>query len=133
MERNNERGSREQLSFNLMRYDDMFEEENPVRAIDAIVSKMDIASLGFQYAHTAATGRKPYDPVDMFKLYTYSYFNGIRSSRKIEQECHRNIEVIWLIGGLAPDFKTIANFRKNNKQAIEAAFCRFSCCAAVLD
>lgn len=126
MARYKESGDRNQLSFNLMSYEDMINAENPVRAIDAIISKMDVPSLGFQYSETASTGRKPYDPEDMFKLYTYSYFNGIRSSRKIERECHRNIEVIWLINGLAPDFKTIADFRKNNKQAIEAAFCRFS-------
>lgn len=121
MARYKESGDRNQMSFNLMSYEDMIDAENSVRAIDAIISKMDVSSLGFQYSETASTGRKPYDPEDMFKLYTYSYFNGIRSSRKIERECHRNIEVMWLINGLAPDFKTIADFRKNNKQAIEAA------------
>lgn len=126
MERYKEGKSRNQLGLHLTSYDDMIGPENPVRAIDAIVSNMDIPSLGFQYAQTAETGRKPYDPVDMFKLYTYSYFNGIRSSRKIERECRRNIEIMWLIGGLAPDFKTIADFRKNNKAALEQAFGRFS-------
>lgn len=62
----------------------------------------------------------------MFKLYAYSYFNGIRSSHKIERECHRNIEVMWLINGLKPDFKTIADFRKNNKKQIKQVFRKFS-------
>lgn len=132
MERYIESGDRNQLSFHIMSYEDMIEVESPVWAIDAIVSKMDVSSLGFQYSETASTGRKPYNPADMFKLYVYSYFNGIRSSRKIERECHRNIEVMWLINGLAPDFKTIADFRKNNKQAIETAFCRFSLLCASL-
>jgi len=85
-----------------------------------------ISSLGFKYSETKNTGRKPFDPKDMFKLYAYSYYNGIRSSRKIERECHRNIEVLWLIGELKPDHKTIANFRKDNKKAIKAAFRRFT-------
>lgn len=71
--------------------DDMIAPDNEVRAIDAIVDSMDIQSMGFIYSKTKETGRKPYNPVDMFKLYTYSYFNGIRSSRKIERECYRNI------------------------------------------
>lgn len=126
MKRYKEGGDRNQISLLPMSFDDMIDAENPVRAIDAIVDNMDIPSLGFKYAKTADTGRKPYSPVEMFKLYTYSYFNGIRSSRKIERECHRNIEVMWLIGGLAPDFKTIADFRKNNKTAIRKAFSKFS-------
>jgi transposase len=99
--------------------DDMIAPDCEVRAIDAIVDKMDIPSIGFTYSETKGTGRKPYNPVDMFKLYAYSYFNGIRSSRKIERECYRNIEVMWLINSLKPDFKTIADFRKNNKQPIK--------------
>ncbi len=126
MERYKESADRNQMNILPMSFDDMIDAENPVRAIDAIVENMDIPNLGFKYAKTSATGRKPYSPVDMFKLYTYSYFNGIRSSRKIERECGRNIEVMWLIGGLAPDFKTIADFRKDNKVAIKKAFSRFS-------
>lgn len=97
-----------------------------MRAIDAIVESMEILTLDFKYSETASTGRKPYSPIDMFKLYTYSYFNGIRSSRKIERECSRNIELMWLISNLAPDFKTIADFRKNNREAIKKAFSKFS-------
>ncbi|MEM1485995.1 hypothetical protein V6615_14155 [Oscillospiraceae bacterium PP1C4] len=80
MERYKESENRNQMSLLPMSLDDMIDAENPVRAIDAIVENMNILSLGFKYAKTATTGRKPYSPVDMFKLYTYSYFNGIRSS-----------------------------------------------------
>ncbi len=119
-------GNREQLSMLPMCMDEMIGEENPVRAIGAIVESMAIRKLGFAYGETKGIGRKPYDPEDMFKLYAYSYFNGIRSSRKIERECHRNIEIMWLINSLKPDFKTIANFRKDNKHAIKAAFRKFT-------
>lgn len=118
--------SRDQISMLPMCLDDMLSEDAEVRAIDAIVEKMDIPSMGFTYSETKETGRKPYNPVDMLKLYAYSYFNGIRSSRKIERECYRNIEVMWLINGLKPDFKTIADFRKNNKKQIKQAFHKFS-------
>jgi len=81
--------------------------------------------MGFTHSSIERTGRRPYDPVDMFKLYIYSYFNGIRSSRRIERECYRNIEVMWLINELKPDFKTIADFRKDNKKQIKLAFRKF--------
>lgn len=126
MERYKTIANREQMSFSLLCFDDVIDENNPVRAIDAIVESMGIPTLGFKYSETASTGRKPYSPIDMFKLYTYSYFNGIRSSRKIERECSRNIELMWLINSLAPDFKTIADFRKDNKEAIRKAFSKFS-------
>ena len=123
---------RNQLSIEPLCFDDLITENNPVRAIEMIVESMDIPQLGFVYAKTKDTGRKPYSPEDQFKLYAYSYYNGIRSSRKIERECHRNIEVMWLIGGLKPDHKTIANFRKDNKNAIKAAFRQFSLICAEL-
>ena len=126
MERYKFVGDRNQTSLIPLCFDDMISEENPVRAIDAIVESMEILELGFKYSKTASTGRKPYNPVDMFKLYTYSCFNGIRSSRKIERECNRNIEVMWLIGNITPDFKTIADFRKDNKAAIKRAFSKFN-------
>jgi Transposase and inactivated derivatives len=106
--------------------DDMLPAEAEVRAIDVIVERMEIPSMEFTYSETKETGRKLYNPVDMFKLYAYSYFNGIRSSRKIERECHRDIEVMWLINGLKPDFKTISDFRKNNKEPIKQVFHKFS-------
>lgn len=126
MSRYKEGESREQMRLEPLSFEDMVSTDNPVRAIDAIVESMEIPTLGFTYGNTKATGRKPYSPTDMFKLYAYSYFNGIRSSRKIERECHRNIEVMWLINELKPDFKTIANFRKDNKSAIKAAFRKFT-------
>ena len=116
---------RQQISLLPMCLEDMIPDDAEVRALEVIVDRMDICSLGFTYSTTKQTGRMPYDPVDMFKLYAYSYFNGIRSSRKIERECGRNIELMWLIGNLKPDFKTIADFRKNNKRQIRTAFQRF--------
>jgi transposase len=117
---------RNQLVLEPMSLDGMIAEDNPVRAIETIVESMDIPTLEFAHTETKQTGRKPYDPEDMFKLYAYSYYNGIRSSRKIERECHRNIEVMWLIKELKPDHKTIADFRKDNKKAIKSAFRRFT-------
>lgn len=126
MERYKKGEDRNQLTMEPMCLDDMISPDAEVRALELIVDKMDIGSLGFTHCETKHTGRKPYDPVDMFKLYTYSYFNGIRSSRKIEKECHRNIELMWLIGELRPDFKTIADFRRDNKKQIKSAFQKFS-------
>lgn len=126
MERYIQGEDRNQYCIEPLCFDDMIAEDNPVRAIDMIVNSMRVSELGFKYSETKQTGRKPYSPEDMYKLYAYSYYNGIRSSRKIEQECHRNIEVMWLIGNLKPDHKTIANFRKDNKAAIKAAFRQFS-------
>lgn len=126
MKRYKKGDNREQLTIEPMCLDDMLPPDAEVRALEIIIEKMDIPALGFTYSETKQTGRKPYDPADMLKLYVYSYFNGIRSSRKIERECYRNIELMWLIDGLKPDFKTIADFRKNNKQPIKAAFQKFS-------
>ena len=117
---------RQQISLLPMCLEDMIPDDAEVRALEVIVDRMDICSLEFTYGTTKQTGRMPYDPVDMFKLYAYSYFNGIRSSRKIERECGRNIELMWLIGSLKPDFKTIADFRKNNKRQIHTAFQRLT-------
>jgi transposase len=121
---------RNQMELEPLCLEDMLVSDAEVRSLEIIVEKMEIGSLGFTYSETKSTGRKPYNPENMFKLYAYSYFNGIRSSRKIERECHRNIELMWLLGGLKPDFKTIADFRKNNKAAIKEAFKKFSiiCC-----
>lgn len=105
MERYKSSVNRNQLSFTPMCLDDMISPDNEVRAIDAIVDSLDITDMGFKYSEPKETGRKPYSPVDMFKLYAYSYINGIRSSRKIERECYRNIEVMWLIHELKPDLR----------------------------
>jgi transposase len=97
--------------------------DSPVRVIDAFVGGLDVAELGFGRAVPAATGRPPYDPRDLLKLYLYGYFNEVRSSRRLERECRRNVEAMWLLHRLAPDFKTIADFRRDNGPAIVGA-CR---------
>jgi transposase len=99
------------------RLDDYVEEENPVRVIDVFVDDLDISGLGFK-AEPAATGRPGYHPKTMLKLYVYGYLNRVQSSRRLEVEAQRNIELMWLTGRLAPDFKSIADFRKDNPEAI---------------
>jgi transposase len=102
----------------------------PVRVIDAFVAGLDMAGLGFGRSVPARTGRPAYDPRDLLKLYVYGYLNEVRSSRRLERECARNVEVMWLLRRLAPDFKTIADFRRDNGAAIVGAcrafvlFCR---------
>lgn len=117
---------RNQIGFRLESYDEQIAEDSPVRVIDAMIDSLDMKELGFTHAKTKATGRKPYDPKDMTKLYIYGYFEGIRSSRKLEKECYRNIEVIWLLNNLKPDFKTIADFRKENRKVLKNLFKKFS-------
>src|SRR5215475_9275123 len=90
----------------------------PVRVIDAFVDGLDVEGLGFGRSVPAATGRPPYDPRDLLKLYIWGYFNEVRSSRKLERECRRNVELMWLLRRLAPDFKTIADFRRENGPGI---------------
>jgi transposase len=103
--------------------DDWVSEENPVRAIDVFVDALDLAALGFEGVEPAATGRPGYHPGLLLKLYVYGYINQVASSRRLEREAQRNVELMWLTGRLAPDFKTIADFRKDNGPAIRAA-CR---------
>ncbi len=105
--------------------DDMIDKNDYVRVINKIVDEMDIIKLNFKYSITSKTGRKPYHPKDMLKIYIFCYFNKIRSSRRMEQECKQNIKLMWLVGKLTPDFKTIADFRKNNKEGIENVFVDF--------
>jgi transposase/IS5 family transposase len=108
--------------------DEVIAADNAVRVIDVYVDSLDLAELGFSKVEAAATGRPPYDPGDLSKLYLYGYLNRIRSSRGLEREAGRNVEVFWLINQLAPDFKTIADFRRDHPQAIVAvcrAFTRF--------
>lgn len=97
--------------------DDYVDEDNPVRAIDAFVEMLDLAALGFD-VEPEATGRPGYHPALMLRIYLYGYLNQVQSSRRLERECGRNLELIWLTGRLAPDFKTIADFRKDNGFAI---------------
>src|SRR5438445_4302591 len=99
--------------------EDYITEDNPVRFIDAFVSSLDLAQLGFTRAQPAETGRPAYDPGDLLRLYLYGYLNRVRSSRMLERETKVNLEVMWLLGKLAPDFKTIADFRRDNLKAIK--------------
>jgi transposase len=100
------------------RLEDYVSEDNPVRAVDVFVDNLDLGRLGFIRVLPLDMGRPGYDPRMMLKLYIYGYLNRVPSSRRLERECQRNIEVIWLTGQLAPDFKTIADFRKDNGKAI---------------
>ena len=93
--------------------------DNPVRFMDAFVATLDLRALGFEKAVTQNTGRPPYHPGDLLRLYLYGYLHRLRSSRLLEKECHRNVELIWLVRTLKPDFKTIADFRKENKTALK--------------
>jgi transposase len=104
--------------------DDYVAEENPVRVVDVFVDEMDLASLGFEVM-PAATGRPAYHPAMLLKLYVYGYLNKVQSSRRLEREARRNVELMWLTGRLAPDHKTIADFRKDNGPAIQAACAQF--------
>lgn len=113
--------------------DEYIEDDNPVRFIDAFVDSLDLQALGFERAMPKETGRPPYYPGDLLKLYVYGYLNHIRSSRKLEKEAKRNIEVMWLLGKLAPDFKTIADFRRDNGQPIRAACREFTLLCRELD
>ena len=108
------------------RLEDYVAAENPVRFLDAFVGTLDLQALGFAKAQCAATGRPPYDPAALLKLYHYGYLHRIRSSRLLEAECHRNVEVIWLLGKLTPDFKTIADFRKDNLKPLRAVNRQFT-------
>lgn len=103
--------------------EDYIPADAPVRVIDAFVDGLDLRGLGFARAVPAATGRPPYDPRDLLKLYVWGYFNEVRSSRRLERECRRNVEAMWLLRRLSPDFKTIADFRRDNGPAIIGA-CR---------
>ena len=105
--------------------DDYIGADNPVRFIDAFVDGLDLAAAGFARVAPKATGRPGYAPGDLLKLYIYGYLNRVRSSRRLEAECHRNIEVIWLLRTLKPDFKTIADFRADNRDAFKAVFRQF--------
>lgn len=102
--------------------DELIDEDNPVRFIDAYVDKLDLRSFQFQTSIAQETGRPAYNPSDLLKLYIYGYYNRIRSSRNLEKECHRNLEVIWLMKSLKPDHKTISRFRQNNPKALKLVF-----------
>jgi len=124
------------------RLDDYVGDDNPVRAIDAFVDAFDLSALGFDVV-PETTGRPGYHPATMLKIYVYGYLNQVQSSRRLERECGRNVELIWLTGSLKPDFKTIADFRKDNGPAIRnvcrqfIALCRdinlLNCASVAID
>jgi transposase len=105
--------------------DDFIDESNPVRVIDAFVDALDLAELGFDGVEPAATGRPSYHPSVLLKLYIYGYLNRVQSSRRLEREAGRNVEVMWLLGRLILDHKTIADFRKGNGGALRKVCARF--------
>src|ERR1700728_853500 len=107
--------------------------ENPVRFIEAFVDGLDLTEAGFVRVKSKETGRPGYAPSDLLKLYIYGYLNRIRSSRRLEAETHRNIEVIWLLRHLKPDFKTIADFRRDNRNAFRPVFRQFVLLCKQLD
>ena len=105
--------------------EDFIAEDNTVRVIDAFIGELDLVALGFEGATPATTGRPSYHPSVLLKLYLYGYINRIQSSRRLERECQRNVELMWLTGRLAPDFKTIADFRRDNAKGIRNVCRRF--------
>jgi transposase len=105
--------------------DDYVGADNPVRVVDAYVDALDLTELGFDGVAPEATGRPGYHPATLLKIYLYGYLNQVQSSRRLERECGRNLELIWLTGRLAPDFKTIADFRRDNGPAIRKVCSRF--------
>ena len=107
------------------RLDDWIAEDNPVRAVDAFVDELDLSALGFDGAEPADTGRPAYHPGTLLKIYIYGYLNRVQSSRRLEREAQRNVELMWLTGRLAPDFQTIADFRRDNGPAIRKVCARF--------
>jgi transposase len=113
--------------------DDYVGADNPVRFIDAFVDGLDLAAALFSRVEPKVTGRPGYAPADLLKLYIYGYLNRVRSSRRLEAETHRNIEVIWLLRHLKPDFKAIADFRRDNRIAFRQVFREFVLLCRQLD
>src|SRR5438876_10583370 len=105
--------------------EDWIGEDNPVRVIDVFADELDLAGLGFNGVDPEMTGRPSYHPSGLLKLYIYGYLNRVQASRRLEREAGRNVEVMWLTGRLAPDHKTIADFRKDNGRAIRQVCARF--------
>ena len=105
--------------------DDYVTEDNPVRVVEVFIDELDLGALGFEGVRPASTGRPAYHPSTLLKIYLYGYLNRVQSSRRLEREAQRNIELLWLTGRLAPDFKTIASFRRDNGAAIGAVCAQF--------
>lgn len=117
--------SREQRVLFPEMLDDYISADNVVRFIDVFVDGLKMEEMGFLDCEPKATGRRPYDPRDLLKLYIYGYLNRVRSTRRLERECERNVEVMWLVRKLRPDFKTLADFRKDNGKAFKGVFRQF--------
>lgn len=112
---------RDQTALFPLSLEELVPADHPCRVIEAFVAGLDLVELGFAHARLGRTGRPPHDPGDLLKLYLYGYLNQVRSSRRLERECHRNVELMWLLRRLAPDHKTIANFRRHNGVALQRA------------
>jgi transposase len=125
MKRFIEADDRSQVSLLPECLDDFIGEDNPVRVVDAFVEEFDLGALGFEGTRPAETGRPGYHPAVLLKIYIYGYLNRIQSSRRLERETQRNVELMWLTGRLAPDFKTIADFRRDNGAGIRNVCRRF--------
>ncbi len=113
--------AREQVTMFPVTLDELIPADHLCRVIEAFVGRLAVAQLGFQRGEPAATGRPGYDPRDLLKLYLYGYVNQVRSSRRLEAECQRNVEVMWLLGRLRPDHKSIAEFRRLHGEAVTRA------------
>lgn len=124
---------REQVTLFPERIEDYVGRDNPVRFLDKFVETLDLVELGFKQSVPKDMGRPAYHPADLLRLYIYGYLNGIRTSRKLERETVRNVEVMWLLRKLRPDFRTIANFRKENSDALKGVFREFSLLCHRLD
>ena len=122
MKRFIEGDNRQQITLLPESLDEYIDAENPVRVVDLFVDQLDLGGLGFS-VEPAATRRPSYHPLTLLKLYVYGYLNRIQSSRRLEREAQRNVELMWLLGRLSPDFKTIADFRRDNGEGIRNA-CR---------
>jgi transposase len=126
--------SRDQASLLPPCLEDYVSRDNPVRAIDAYVDSLDLNEVGFRdVGSDGGAGQPPYDPADLLKLYLYGYLHQVRSSRRLEREARRNVELMWLLQGLAPGYRTIANFRKENAAGLKAANRDFVLLARSLD
>ena len=119
--------SRNQMNFQLISLDEMIDKENPVRAVDAFVDSLDLKELQFKEFEKHNRGQQPYDRKDLLKLFIYGYFNKIRSSRSLEIECKRNIELMWLVNGITPDHGTISLFLKENRKSFKKVMRSFTC------
>jgi len=124
---------REQMTLFPEALDDYIARDNPVRFLDVFIDSLDLKSLGFEHLVLKETGRPPYHPADLLKLYVYGYLNRIRSSRRLETESGRNLELMWLLKRLTPDFKTIADFRRDNRRAIRQVCHEFTLFCRQLD